>query len=523
MHLLPQILSPDEARAEAYPWPAPAPLGTPPPPWLDLDAAIPASLRTFRAFCEGLAEALQVPPDAVPPLAVAVASGCMARAVVTRAGSDWRETAPLWVAVLMESAERKSATVSALSRPVFDWQRDEAERLRRPLAAYAENRRCLEAELASARGRYAKTKPGTSERAEAQTIVREIAETLDGMPALSAPAIITADATPESLRDLLGANGEKALWVSAEADAATLTGKRYASTGAANLNLLLAAKSGDPCPGQRIGRDVSLEGPAVAICLCVQPDAFAEVIGDAYARGRGFVPRFAFVCPLSRLGSRALHPAPLAPALSQWWAEALRALLAMPWPGRVVSVGGELKRHDAPPRELALDPGAVEALDALRLDLESRIGPGGDLRTVSAFASKLPGEVVRIAAVLSLLADPVAEAVGAATMRAACAWGAFLLAHHRHALGEASATVATKDARRLLDALRRKGEHRFTQRDAMRLLDADRDTTEAALAILDAEGWTRPVAAPSRPADEAAKGGRPPGPLREVNPATFAE
>jgi hypothetical protein len=83
--------------------------------------------------------------------------------------------------------------------------------------------------------------------------------------------------------------------------------------------------------------------------------------------------------------------------------------------------------------------------------------------------------------------------------------------------------VPTKDARRLLDALRRKGERRFTQRDAMRYLDSDRDTTEAALAILDAEGWTRPVAAPSRPADEAAKGGRPPGPLREVNPATFAE
>jgi Protein of unknown function (DUF3987) len=521
MQTLSLAITAAEALADAHPWPAPGPLGTPPPPGLDLDTAIPASLQTFRAFCEGLAEALQVPPDAVPPLALAVASGCIARAVETRAGPDWKETAPLWVAVLMDSAERKSAIVSALSRPVFDWQIAEAQSLRRPLAAYAENRRCLEAELASARGRYAKTRPGHPERNEAQTAVREIAETLDAMPPLTAPAILTADATPESLRDLLGANGEKALWVAPEADAASLTGKRYASSGAANLNLLLAAKSGDACPGQRIGRDVSLDRPAVAIALCVQPDALAEVIGDAYARGRGFVPRFAFVCPASRLGSRSLHPAPLAPALAAWWAETTRALLAFPWPGRVVSVGGELRRHPGPPRELVLAPSAVEALDALRLDLEGRIGPGGDLRAVAAFASKLPGDVVRIAAVLSLLADPAAEIVGADTMRAACAWGGFLLAHHRHALGEASATVATKDARRLLDALRRNGCARFTQRDAMRYLDADRDIAEAALAILDAEGWTRPVAAPARSPDEVAKGGRPPGPMREVSPAAL--
>jgi hypothetical protein len=504
-------------------WPAPAEITTAPPPSLDLDAAIPADLQTFRAFCLGLSEALQVPPDAVPPLALTIASGCVARAVETRSGPDWVETPPLWCAVLMQSAERKSALISALARPVFDWQASQAEALRRPLAAYAENRRCLEAELATARARYAKTKLGTPERSEAQTTVREIAETLDAMPALSAPAIITADATPESLRELLLSNGEKAVWISAEADAASLTGKRYSKTGEANLNLFLAAKSGDPCPGQRIGRDISLSRPSLAACLCVQPCALDEVLADPYARGRGFVPRFNFVTPPSRLGSRTLHPEPLSPALAQWWADALRSLLAMPWPGRVVADGGELKRHAGPPRELRLAPDAVPILDTLRIDIERRIGPDGDLRAVQAYASKLPGEIVRISAILELLADPGAATVGPETMRAAVAWGAFLLDHYRHALGEASATAATKDARRLLDALRRNGATHFVIRDALRYLDADRETVDRSLAILDAEGWTRLVAHPPRSTEDATKGGRPPGPMREVNPALFAQ
>jgi hypothetical protein len=43
-----------------------------------------------------------------------------------------------------------------------------------------------------------------------------------------------------------------------------------------------------------------------------------------------------------------------------------------------------------------------------------------------AFASKLPGDCVRVAAVFSLLADPCAAVVPTEAMRAACCWGEFL-------------------------------------------------------------------------------------------------
>jgi hypothetical protein len=65
------VVTVEAARVEAEPWPTPRPLACPPPPTLDLEKAIPSGLAPLREFCASVAEALQVPPDAVPPLALA--------------------------------------------------------------------------------------------------------------------------------------------------------------------------------------------------------------------------------------------------------------------------------------------------------------------------------------------------------------------------------------------------------------------------------------------------------------------
>ena len=68
------VLTLEAARIEAEPWPMPRPLAYPMPPTLDLEKAIPIGAAPFREYCASVAEALQVPPDAVPPLALALAS-----------------------------------------------------------------------------------------------------------------------------------------------------------------------------------------------------------------------------------------------------------------------------------------------------------------------------------------------------------------------------------------------------------------------------------------------------------------
>jgi len=275
---IPAPLAPEQARAQASaPWPRPRPLSRPVAPVLDLSVAIPPGLARFREFCTASAEALQFPPDAVAPLAVALVSIGTARACEVELAPQWRETAPLWFCALLEPGERKSALLGLLAASLHEWQTREREFLRHALAAYAERRRVLEARLAGVRDRCKRAK----DHAEAKALELEalaLAAELENLPPLSAPELVTSNTTPEALRDLLARNGEKAALVSAETDAGQLLGSRYSKTGSANVDLFLQAFTGDPAPAHRIGKDVMRAAVAWAPFLLGH---FRAVLGDA--------------------------------------------------------------------------------------------------------------------------------------------------------------------------------------------------------------------------------------------------
>ncbi|MCU0791933.1 MAG: YfjI family protein [Opitutaceae bacterium] len=514
----PQIITAAQALAEdASPWPPPRPLSRPAAPGLDYSKAIPSRLAPLRDFCAAVGEALQVHPDLVAPLGIALASLGTSRALEVELSPQWRETGPLWVCALAEPGERKSALLGLLAKPLHAWQAEQRDYLRHALAEYEERRRSTEARLSGTRAKLAKAKPGELRALESQAL--ELAASLEGMPPLAAPELVTSNATPEAVRDLLTRNGEKVGIVSAETDAGQLLGGRYAKNGAANIDLFLAAFTGDPCPSHRIGRDMPLARPALAMALCVQPQALADVLRDPVARGRGFVDRLCLIHPPSRMGSRSLHPASVPPALVEWWGANIRRLLDLRWPGRVTLDATGPVRCEVGPRVLRLTPEASDAFDALRLDLESRIGETGDLRPVSGFASKLPGVVARIALVMQAMQDPSAERITGETMRAACEWAPFLLGHFRSILGDAGDGDAVRIARRLLAAIKRHRVTELSAKEAFDLLDGGALQTmeelHPALDLLLDKNWLRELPPPQpRP-------GRPPSPRFTVNPAAL--
>jgi hypothetical protein len=341
------------------------------------------------------------------------------------------------------------------------------------------------------------------------------------MPPLKPSRILLDDTTPEALRELLSQNGEKALWVTTEMDGAGLLGTRHAKQGGPNINLILKCKSGERFSVERAsGKAIDLVRPCVAVILSVQPVALKDVLADPYAEGRGFVARFSVISPLSWIGSRHGEPPPIPPALVEWWTARVGEMLAMPWTGKVLLDGGVWRRHEGAPRILELDSEASEIHRETREAIEHRQGPSGDLYPVRQYASKLAGEVARVAAVFAVLADPSAQRIGADAMRAAVAAGLWMLAHTRHVLGDAGLSDDERDARRLLDHLRRRGMRAFSVRDAKRALEHRGQEPPAALAVLDEMGWAR-LASPRPPPADRNRGGRPPGPIREVNPKLF--
>jgi hypothetical protein len=485
-------------------------------PRLALEVAIPDNLASLRDFICAAAEALQVNPEAVASLAMGICSLAAARSYEVEPQPGWREPAPLWFVVLADPGERKSALLALLTEPLHRWQIVESGHLRESLARNSEARKAVEARLNGVRSRLGKAKQNEipSLEKEAQKLGVQFA----AMDELQAPALLTADATPEAVRDLLARNGEKLGLVSAETDAGQLLGARYSE--GPNLSLFLSAHAGDPAPVHRVGKDIPLDRPALAVVLFVQPEALSAVLRDPAAIGRGLTSRMLLVRPDSRMGSRELTPPPVSAHLQEWWAEAIRRILAQPWPGRVVlSNAGGVQRSSSPALILTLAPEAREALCALRADVEKRLNEAGELRPISGFASKLPGAMARLALGMQVLQDPTATVIDGPTMRAACAWAPFLIGHFKSAAGSASESKESRHARRLVSALRRHRCEIVTAREAFRLIDGApgmetmHDFVPVAEELIE-RGYLIPIQA------ERSTGGRP-SERYSVHPGTF--
>ncbi len=503
-------------QSAGTPWPLIVPLETPQPPHLDLDKVIPSSLPQFRAFVAATAEAVQVPFEAVALLCLGIISAAAGRSFEIRLLPQWVETAVLWIVLLAEPGERKSAVLSKLTAPLYRWQADEHRYLAAPLAAYREQRNIAEAQLAGLRRSI--RSPKAANVAQLKQTTTATAQWLESTPELFPPELITADCTPEAQRGLLVRNGEKVINASAEADPQQITGSRYSKDGGQNLNLMLAGKTGDPLPGHRVSKSEPLARPAIAVVYFVQPAAVREVLRDSNTNGRGLVQRFILVHPPSRMGSRTLSPPPVDPALESWWDDKVRGILDVPWPGRVVLNQGIPARHNGGPQVLSLDPAADTVFSALRQNIENRLKDDGDLRPI---ASKLPGDIARIALALEVMQDPNANTVTGATMAAACHWAEYLIAHHKAVLGDASERPERRHARRLIASLERNPVPELSARDCLRRIQNTTDMTnmaelQPALNELVGHHYLRPLAA-----DKLGSRGHPPSPIYEVNPSIY--
>ena len=128
-------------------WASPVPYGEARPPRLDLGQVIPPALTLFRKFIEDTAEEVQTTVESVALLSLAIVSAAASRSFEIRLLPQWIETSVLWVLLLAEPGDRKSALLSKLSAPLYEWQCNENSQLAGPLAAYRERRCILEARL----------------------------------------------------------------------------------------------------------------------------------------------------------------------------------------------------------------------------------------------------------------------------------------------------------------------------------------------------------------------------------------
>lgn len=487
-------------------WPTPVPLDRFNLPEFPVDA-LPDWLARY---VQAVSDATQTPTDLAGMISLGVLATCAQRRYVAQVHGEWPEPLSLWVLPMLPSGERKSAVFGRLYQPVYDRQRE-------LLAAGAPDRARALAELASAESALKKAiteagKGSMIERIEKRAARDEASDEHERLQNEVPPEAILMldDVTPERLGQVMGEAGAVTI-ASDEGGVFSTFAGRY-SSGVPNLDLLLKSHSGGTASIDRIkrGRTV-IEQPACTLAMAVQPDVLAEVVKHSAFVERGGLARFLYAIPQSRLGRRSKESKDIPPAITAAYRERVMRLLPSEPP---------TQRADQPPKQrvMRLTPEARQHLDAFHDTHEARLdAETGDLAWCSPWASKLPGALVRIAALIQLATHGPSDHVDATSMQQALRFAPYFEAHARAALGIAGESEELQDARKVLAWLRGRKCLEFTEREAYKArLNDDPDRAAPALEELYARHWIAPLQE-----DELAipRPGRKPSPRWETHPA----
>jgi len=472
--------NPESPPGPDAPWDDPVPIDRPELPRFPV-GLLPEPLRAWVA---ATAEATQTPADLPGLLALAVCSGAAARRVEIEAGRAWREPINLYVACLLDPANRKSAVFRAATSPLREIEAELILTAAPEIARALSDRRMREAALKKAEAKAA----GGDESARADALA--LAEELAGEPPAVMPRLIVDDATAEAVEMALAAQGGRLVVAGAEGGVFDVMGGRY-SSGSANLDCFLKGHAGDDLRVDRVTRgSLIVDRVCLTLAYAVQPEVLRGMAAQRAFRGRGLVGRFLYSLPESPLGSRRIDPEPVGDAVAADYASAVRRLAEIP-----EGVFG--------PAVLSMSPSAAELFRAWAKEVESWLGPDGRLAAVTDWGGKLCGLTARLAGVIHLVAsadapDPVAIPVGPETIEAAIGLARWAVPHAEAAIGLMAADDGSvDDAAYLLRWLRDRAEPEVSRRDLAQhgraRFDGDPARLDRAIGALVDRGWLRPV------------------------------
>jgi replicative DNA helicase len=460
-----------------------------------------------------VATATQIPPDLAGMLALAVLASVAAGAVEVEPRPGWREPLCLFVAVGMDARARKSGVFPAMTRPVAEFERQQAAAALPGITETAVLRRIADQAAAHAEAAAGKAPIDQQEERQAEAIARAAEAANLVVPPI--PRWLVDDATPEALAGLLATYGRIAL-LSPEGDVFDQMAGRYNQAAGPNLGVYLKGHAGDLLKVDRRGRAPEyVERPCLTIGLTVQPEVLQGLAGRPGFQGRGLLARFLYSLPASLVGRRQPGAPPVPQTVNDRYALELQALAAsLTTPAGPAGGDG--------PAVLVLDQEASELLLGFERELEPRLAANsGDLAHLAGWAAKLAGATCRLAGLLHLaghLRHGWNRPIGADTFAAAIGLADYLIEHARAVFDLMGADPRIDDARWLLDWIRRTNLAQFTRRDAHRAAPRGRfpkaTELDPALALLGEHGWLRRVDADST----GPKGGRPPSPRFLVNP-----
>jgi hypothetical protein len=490
------------------PWPELVPLAAADPPEIEPDD-FPAP---FNDIVRVVAESGETPAAMAGLTLLGILAVAAQRKFQVRSDGQHCEALSLYCLTAMAPGERKSSILRILRQPLTAWETARREELTPLIRERAAERKAAEARIAVLQTKAAKVDDST----QRQDLVREIVALQNELPEVPAfPMLTMSDVTLEALAVEMSRQDERMGVVADEGGIFEILAGLY-SRGVPKLDLALQGFDGGEVRVVRSGKDaITLLRPSLSMVLTVQPSVLQEVSENKAFRGRGLIQRFIFAVPKGRLGYRQLPENPMAvpERLSQMWQRVVSGLLNQ-----------EQQRDDAGQpvaRTITLEPAAATVWKAFQREMEPTMQPGGRWAFETGWASKFPGAVARIAAVMhgglcsGRGVEPDSMPISAELMQKAVSLAGKLEKHALAAFSLAGLNDDEKLALKIARWLQARGEQIVTLHEILRgpCTGVGRQEMDGALKLLTQCGWIR-NAGKRQP-----HGGGRPSEQIEVNPA----
>lgn len=491
-------------------WQEPIPLGADPVAAFPIEA-IPSQVSEYLSQ---LAEFTQTPVDLAAGMWLAATGVALQKKFAVEPSHGWIEQLSLYVLAAMDPANRKSAVVEKIARPLGQFEETQAQllgpKIRAARSAYeirVNQRKRLVDEAA-------KTPMGSDRDAKLHE-VQELDEEIAANPVPAEPRLLADDITPEHLATRMSQNNGRLGVLTAEGDLFDIMSGRYSSKGQANIGIFLKAHSGDDVRVDRGNRPSEhIKSPALSLGFCVQPEVLRGLMQQKSFRGRGLLGRFLYQLPESLLGRRKTSPAEVDPMIEADYTSIMRKLLDQP-----------IRQNDNGefiPEVLSLAREADDQFRAFRVEIEAGLGEFGIYATIKDWAGKLPGAVARIAGLMHVVEhvdrQQIPTVISGNTIQNAIKLGHYFASHAMAVFQIMGRDESFALAEHIKHTIQRHEMRQFSKQSlhqhVRRRVDSP-DELDCPLRILADHNYIRDISKPT------IGPGRKPSPAYESNPRLF--
>lgn len=338
---------------------------------------------------QAVSDSIQTPPAMAVMLSLSVIATCLQGKFEVGPTSDgYLEPLCLWTVTVLPPASRKTAVVKALTRPLRQWEKYQAEKIQPEIVKVESVRRVTQKRIDELERKAAKE----DDQIERAKLIEQIDLLQREMPQqIRAPKLWTSDTTAETLQNLLVDNNERMAVISDEGGIFDVMSGMY-NDGKVNMDVFLQSHAAAPVRVERQQRSADLEAPHLTFGIAIQPAVLQDLgRGDKKKmRGNGALARFNYVLPISNIGSRDVTKnSPVPEALKAKYDREINGLLninpAIDECGKVRSI------------KLTLSSDALQSWHGFARYIEKNQGAGAKFESIQDWTGKLPGNALRIA------------------------------------------------------------------------------------------------------------------------------